>query len=101
MPLQYETSMLYRNHLFVAERRWKLASHAVAGNLSVAPRPEGTLGTMNLSVVPSGQCYRTLPDQPPCGWLISLCRFATCEMFLQTKLREIWGISCMLIREWR
>jgi hypothetical protein len=50
----------------------KLASHKVAGNLSIAPRPERTLEITNVSVVPSGQSHSTLPYQPQCGWLISI-----------------------------
>jgi hypothetical protein len=58
----------------VAKRRWKLASHALAGNPTVASRPERTVETMNLSVILfSGPTSTTLPHQPPCGW-ISACR---------------------------
>jgi hypothetical protein len=63
--------LLCRNHLFVAERRGKLASHQVAGNLGVVLRPERRMETMNVSVVLSGQSDTPLQYQPPGGWLIS------------------------------
>ena len=67
-----------------AKRRGKLASHAVAGNPTAAPRPERAVEAMNLSVVLSGQSCTILPYQPPCGWLISSGRLATRERFLKS-----------------
>src|SRR3569833_2627135 len=43
-----------RNHSFVAKRRRKLASHAVAGNSGIASRPERTMETISFSNVLSG-----------------------------------------------
>ena len=83
--------MLGRNRPFVAKGRWKLAGHAVTGNPTEALRPERAVETMNLSVVLSGQNCTTLPDQPPCGWLISSGRFATSESFLlSTNIEICW-----------
>jgi hypothetical protein len=60
----------------------------VAGNFAVTARPEGTLETTSHSFVLSGQSDTTLPYQPPCSWLISLCRFTTGKWFLQSKFKS-------------
>ena len=59
--------MLCRNHSFVAERRGKITSHAVAGYPDIGSRPKGTVETMCFSNVLSGHGSNTA--MPATLWL--------------------------------
>jgi len=63
-------SLLCRNHFLVAKRRWKLASHGVAGNAPITSRPERTVEMLCFSDVLSGHDSNT--SLPAALWLANI-----------------------------
>jgi len=85
--------VLCRNHSFVAKRRRKLASHAVAGNSSVRSRPERTVETMSFSSVLSGHGFPL--TIPATLWLANiLMSLRDRKRFLQST----FDVRCSLNR---